>query len=201
MKSSWCNSSPARAVAGRPEASVAIRRVTDGCEAYTARTQAMRVQLRNLYIVAMPTPLALRKAASWRTDNARSAAVAGVPSPWHVFTETSREPRRAPCLFAYWGVVYPADNRTRSAVAAEGRRQKRKASAAKVTCRQGKPEVAATGRRAVLRTHTTYEGGEPQGSRKGRPRYPLEGRGKQGDESIRGRRPETPISEDPVPWT
>src|ERR1035438_825433 len=150
----------------------------------------MRIQLRNLYIVAMPTPLALRKAASWRTGNARSATVAGVPSPWHVFTESSREPRRAPCLFAQWGVVCPEYNRTRSAVAAEGRRQKRRTSAAKVTCRQGKPEAAVTGRRAVLRTHTTCEGGEPQGSRKGRPRYPPEGRGKQGDESMRGCMPE-----------
>ena len=201
MKSSWCKSSPARAVAGRPEASVAIRWVTGGCEAYTARTQAMRIQLRNLYIVAMPTPLALRKAASWRTANARSVAVAGVPSPWHVFPETSREPRRVPCLFAHWGVVYPEDNRTRSEMAAGGRRQKRKSSAAKVTCRQGKPEAAATGRRAVLRTHSTDEGGEPQGSGDGRPRYPLEGRGKQADESMRGCMPETPIPEEHVKWT
>jgi len=161
----------------------------------------MRIQLRNLYIVAMPTPLALRKAASWRTANARSAAVAEVPSPWHVFTETSREPRRAPCLFAQWGVVYPEYNRTWSAVAAEGRRQKRRTSAAKVTCRRGRPEAAATGRRAVLRTHTTYEGGEPQGSGNGRPRYPLEGRGKQVDVSMRGCMPETQISEKHVKWT
>jgi hypothetical protein len=161
----------------------------------------MRVQLRNHYIVAMPTPLALRKAASWWTDSVRFAAVAGVPSPWHVFTETSREPRRAPCLFAQWGVVYPEHNRTGSAVAAEGRRQKRSTSAAKVTGRQGKPEAAATGRRAVLRTHSTDEGGEPQGSRRGRPRYPLEGRGKQVDESMRGCMPETQISEKHVKWT
>jgi len=201
LKSSWCKSSPARAVAGRPGASVAIRRVTGGCEAYTARTQAMRIQLRNLYIVAMPTPLALRKAASWRTARARSAAVAGVPSPWHVFTETSREPRRAPCLFAQRGVVHPAYNRTGSTVAAEGRRQKRRTSAATVTCRQGRPEAAATGRRAVLRTHSTYEGGEPQGSGNGRPRYPLEGRGKQVDVSMRGCMPETQISEKHVKWT
>jgi hypothetical protein len=40
-----------------------------------------------------------------------------------------------------------------------------------------------TGRRAVLRFHTTDEGGEPQGSRKGRPRYPLEGRDEQVDVS------------------
>ena len=33
--------------------------------------------------------------------------------------------------------------------------------------------------RAVLRTRSTDEGGEPQGFRKERPRDPLEGRGKQ----------------------
>ena len=200
LKSSWCKSSPARAVAGGPEASVAIRRVTGGCEAYTARTQAMSIQLRNLYIVAMPTPLALRKAASWRTFTARSAAVAGVPSPWHVFIETSREPRRAPCLSAHWGVVYPEDNRTGSAVAAEGHRQKRRSSAAEVICRQGKPEAAATGRRAVLRTHTTRECGEPQGSRKGRPRYPPEGRDEQEDVLMKNHMHETLNSIRYVKW-
>jgi hypothetical protein len=50
-----------------------------------------------------------------------------------------------------------------------------------VSRRQGKPEAAAMDSRAVLRTHSTYEGGEPQGSRKGRPGYPLEGRGEQMD--------------------
>jgi hypothetical protein len=43
---------------------------------------------------------------------------------------------------------------------------------------------AGTGRRAVLRVHSTDEGGEPQGSREGRPRYPLEGRDEQGDVSM-----------------
>ena len=99
------------------------------------------------------------------------------------------------------GCGSPVDKRTRSAVAAEGRRQKRRTSDAEVTCRQGKPEVAAIGRRAVLRTHSTYEGGEPQGSRKGRPRYPLEGRGKQVDESMRGYMSETQNSENHVKWT
>lgn len=47
--------------------------------------------------------------------------------------------------------------------------------------RQGKPEATVTGSSAVLRTHSTDEGGEPQGSRKGRPGYPLEGRGEQMD--------------------
>ena len=200
LKSNWCKSSPARAVAGGPEASVAIRRVTGGCEAYIARNQAVRIS-SEIFRHCDADAVSLAEGSTWTTDMRGGFGVAGVPSPWHVFTETSREPRRAPCLCAHWGMVHPEDNRTRSAVAAEGRRQKRRTSAATVTCRQGRPEAPATGRRAVLRTHTTSEGGEPQGSREGRPRYPLEGRGKQVDESMRGRRPETPISEDPVPWT
>jgi hypothetical protein len=39
------------------------------------------------------------------------------------------------------GCGSPVDKRTWSAVAAEGRRQKRRTSAAEVTCRQGKPEA------------------------------------------------------------
>jgi hypothetical protein len=201
LKSSWCKSSPARAVAGRPEASVAIRRVTGGCRSVHSEEAGREDSVPKSLLVAMPTPLALRKAVSRRTDNARSAGVAGIPSPGHVFTETSREPRRASCLFANMGCGSPVDKRTRSAVAAEGRRQKRSTSAAEVTCHQGKPEAAAIGRQAVLRTHSTREGGEPQGSRKGRPRYPLEGRGKQVDESMRGHRSETPNSGNPVSWT
>jgi hypothetical protein len=50
-----------------------------------------------------------------------------------------------------------------------------------VNRRQGKPEATVTDSPAVLRTHGTCEGGEPQGSRKGRPGYPLEGRGEQMD--------------------
>src|SRR5262249_35092241 len=37
-----------QSLAGRPVASVASRRATGGCEAYTARKQAARVQLRHL---------------------------------------------------------------------------------------------------------------------------------------------------------
>lgn len=49
------------------------------------------------------------------------------------------------------------------------------------TCHQGQPEVSVTSEEEVLRTHSTEEGGEPQGSREGRPRHPLEGRGEQQD--------------------
>jgi hypothetical protein len=38
---------------------------------------------------------------------------------------------------------------------------------------------------------STCEGGEPQGFRKERPRYPLEGRGEQGDVSVEGNISET----------
>ena len=48
LESSWCKSIPVKAVAGRPVASVAIRRATGGCEAYIASKQAVRIQLRNL---------------------------------------------------------------------------------------------------------------------------------------------------------
>jgi len=51
---------------------------------------------------------------------------------------------------------------------------------------QGRPEGPRKDGRAVLRTHSTVEGGEPQGFRKERPRYPPEGRGKQADVSAEG---------------
>src|SRR5580700_5786877 len=42
---------------------------------------------------------------------------------------------------------------------------------------QGSTGGVTDGSGAVVETNSTYEGGEPQGSRKGRPRDPLEGRG------------------------
>ena len=56
------------------------------------------------------------------------------------------------------------------------------------------------GSRAVVRTHSTCEGGEPQGSRKGRPRDPLEGRGEQVDVSKERRIHETRNSRKYVKW-
>ena len=60
-----------------------------------------------------------------------------------------------------------------------------------VRATKGRPEEARTDLGAVLRPRSTDEGGEPQGSRKGRPRYPLEGRGKQAYESVERRHNET----------
>ena len=50
---------------------------------------------------------------------------------------------------------------------------------------QGLTGGVADGSGAVVETHSTGEGGEPQGSRKGRPRDPLEGRGCRADVSVR----------------
>jgi hypothetical protein len=52
-----------------------------------------------------------------------------------------------------------------------------------VRATKGRPEEARTDAGAVLRPHSTDEGGKPQGSGNGRPRNPLEGRGKQAYES------------------
>ena len=159
-------------------------------EAYTARKQAARVQLRHRFIIATPTPLAWRKAASGRTDTARLSGVAGVPSPGHAFKWTSREPRRAPYLSRPGESVQPDPNGTRSQ-GNEGVPRGAKRPSTRSTCCQGRPEAAGTGRRAVVRTHSTREGGEPQGLGKGRERYPVEGRGEQVDASTKPHMRET----------
>ena len=181
--------------------SVAIRRVTGGCEAYTARKQAVRIQLRNRFFIAMPTPLAWRKAASGQPLMRGWPRVAGVPSPGHASKGISREPRRAPCLCRIVGIG-PAQSQLDQVPGDEGTpRGKRTNPRRAETCCQGRPEATATGRRAVLRAHITDEGGEPQGSRKGRPRYPLEGRGEQVDVSTKRHMSETQNSESHVKWS
>jgi hypothetical protein len=77
-------------------------------------------------------------------------------------------------LFGSLGKVQPNPKRTRS-LGQEGiPPEKRSDPRAEVSARQGQPEVGGTDRREGLRTHSTDEGGEPQGSREGRPWYPLE---------------------------
>src|SRR5215471_9603717 len=76
----------------------------------------------------------------------------------------AQEPKRAPHL--------PHTRRTASG------------NGSRVRATKGRPEEARTDLGAVLQPHSTDEGGEPQGSRKGRPRHPLEGRGKQAYESV-----------------
>jgi hypothetical protein len=89
--------SPVRSkLASGPVASVAIHRATGGCEAYTARKQAVKIQLRNLLMIAMPTPLRMRKAALGHDRNCEGRAeIAGVSSSGHVSKGIPQEPRRA----------------------------------------------------------------------------------------------------------
>ena len=60
-----------------------------------------------------------------------------------------------------------------------------------VRAAEGRPEEARMDAGAVLRPHSTGEGGEPQGSGNGRPRNPQEGRGKQAYESVERKHNET----------
>jgi len=69
------------------------------------------------------------------------------------------------------------------------------------TAAKGDRRRPRTDGRAVLRPRITYEGGEPQGFRKERPRHPLEGRGKQGDVSVEGNISETQNSSNYVHTT
>jgi hypothetical protein len=92
-------------------------------------------------------------------------------------------PGKSLYFFGSTGTVAHETKRTWS-VGREGiPHEKRSDPRTEVTCHQGQLEMAATDRRECLRAHSTDEGGEPQGSGKGRPRYPVEGRGEQQDVS------------------
>lgn len=77
--------------------------------------------------------------------------------------------------------VVPRIRSGTGSVGQEGRAYRSEHALTEVSYRQGEPEAMVKDIPAVLRTHGTDEGGEPQGSRKGRPGYPLEGRGEQMD--------------------
>ena len=68
-----------------------------------------------------------------------------------------------------------------------------------VRATKGRPEEARRDAGAVLQPYSTDEGGEPQGSGNGRPRNPLEGRGKQAYESAERKHNETLSSKRYVP--
>jgi len=95
-------------------------------------------------------------------------------------------PGKSLYLFGNLGKVPPNPNRTGSRGQEGIPHEKRNDPQAEVSCNQGQPEVTAKDRGDFLRAHSTDEGGEPQGSRKGRPRYPLEGRDEQVDVSAQG---------------
>ena len=166
IKSNWCKSSLARAVAGGPIASVAIRRVTGGCRSVHSEKAGREDSAPITVLVAMPTLLVWRKAASGCTVMRGASGIAGVPSPGHAFKEISREPRRAHDLCRMTGVWFtPRQTNRAPEVARIPFEWSEQILDVAVSRCQGRPEVAGMDRRAVLELHTTDEGGEPQGSR------------------------------------
>jgi hypothetical protein len=127
------------------------------------------------------------------------AGIAGVASPGHAYQGISREPRRAPCLSASWALGGAQAKDTWSP-GGEGCPREKRMTLKRSLLRPRETGGAGKGRRAVLRVHSTGEGGEPQGSREGRPRYPLEGRDEQVDVSAQRHMHETLNSRRHVKW-
>ena len=146
---------PDQSRADRLVASVAIHRVTGGCEAYTARKQAVRIQLRNLISLRCRRCWTSVEGSIWQRPLLRGrAGVAGVSSPGHVSKGIVQEPKRARHLLSnqcigLGGTWVP----------------------------EGRPKGTRMDGRAVVPPHTTEEGGEPQGSRKGAATVPTGGKG------------------------
>ena len=109
----------------------------------------------------------------WRRPLWRGrAGIGGVPSPGHVPKRLAGNSRELPISSPPFG----------GSPLEPGR---------EVRAPEGRPEGARKEGGAVLQPHSTEEGGEPQGSRKGRPRNPLEGRGKRAYEAVERRHNET----------
>ena len=122
-----------------------------------------------------------------RTVMRGALGIAGVASPGHAhqgFPMNPGELSASPFNIWVLGDAHPKD--TRSA-GGEGCPREKRTTLKRSLLLPRETAGAGTGRRAVLRFHSTAEGGEPQGSRKGRPRYPLEGRDEQVDVSVRSR--------------
>ena len=82
-------------LASRPVASVAIHRATGGCEAYTARKQAVKIPLRNYYRGDADV-VEVAEGSIWDDRNCEGRTeIAGVASSGHVSKGIPQEPRRA----------------------------------------------------------------------------------------------------------
>ena len=111
MKSNWCKSSLARAVAGGPVASVAIRRVTGGCRSVHSEEAGREYSAPKTLYRCDADAVSLAEGCIRNTDMRGVSGVAGVPSPGHAFKETSRERRRTHDLCRNeTGVVHPDSN-------------------------------------------------------------------------------------------
>lgn len=158
----------------------------------------MRIQLRNRpHCDANAVTLA--EGSIRRTATRGTAGIAGVSSPGHAYQGISREPRRASCFSVIWAtrVAQPKDTRSPEG---EGCLREKRTTLKRSLLSPRETGGTGTSRKAVLRFHSTGEGGEPQGSRKGRPRYPLEGRDEQVDVSAQHHMHETLNSRRHVKW-
>ena len=170
MESSGCKSCPAKA-SEQAGSECCIHRVTGGREAYTARKQAVKIQLRK---PACCDAEAVDKAEG----NIRSSDIA-----------RSRRDRRSPLSR---GMLPKGFSRNPGEFAIALREE---------TSRRGRLEANGTDEGSILRPYSACEGWEPQGFRKERPRYPLEGRGEEADGSAEGNIGETQNSNHYVPKT
>ena len=113
LEFSWCKSSPVKVVAGRLLVSVAIRQATGGCEAYTASKRAVRIS-SEIFHYFDADAVQLAEGSIRPTEMRCETGVAGVSSRVHTQQRTSREPGKAPCLFAVWALGAPQYQGTRS---------------------------------------------------------------------------------------
>jgi hypothetical protein len=151
-------------------------------------------------LIVMPTPCRWRKAASGAPLCEVWFGIAGVASPGHAhqgFPMNPGELSASPLHIWVFGDAHPKGTRSPGG---EGCPREKRTTLKRSLLLPRETAGAGTGRRAVLRFHSTAEGGEPQGSRKGRPRYPLEGRGEQVDASTQRHMTETQNSGTHVQW-
>ena len=158
----------------------------------------MRIQLRNRSNCDADAVLSAEGSIRYAVMRG-VAGIAGVASPRHAYQGISREPRRAPCFSVIWapGGAQPKDTWSPGG---EGCPREKRTTLKRSLLWPRETGGAGKGRRAVLRFHSTDEGGEPQGSRKGRPRYPLEGRDEQVDVSAQSHMHETLNPRRHVKW-
>jgi len=153
---------------------------------HSKEAQAVRIQLRNLILVAMPTPLAYVEGSIRTTAMRGCLGVAGVQDQGMLSKGFPANTGELPLSRAKMGVECRPTQSAPGPMGHEGRPAGSEQPSTRETCRQGRPEATATDRGEVLRAHSSDEGGEPQGSHKGRPRHPLERRGEQVNGSMPG---------------
>ena len=94
---------PGQSRADRPVASVATRRVTGGCEAYTARKQAAKISSEIVSHCDADVLVRAEGSIRQRPLMRGRAGIAGVASSGHVPTGITQGPRRAPHLLLTMG--------------------------------------------------------------------------------------------------